>query len=88
MFRAIPFGSGEGGGRGGLRIWKGWDARRKFYIKRLKETDLGVAQAFFFGPLKETMLKRRQYIYFYIFSRATLNETFSAKYDGVLPRTP
>ena len=24
----------------------------------------------------------------YIFSRATLNETFTAKYDGVLPRTP
>ena len=22
------------------------------------------------------------------FSRATLNETFTAKYDGVLPRTP
>ena len=27
-------------------------------------------------------------IYFYIFSRATLNETFTAKYDGGLPRTP
>ena len=40
------------------------------------------------GPLKETMLKRRQYIYFYIFSRATLNETYTAKYDGFLPRTP
>ena len=25
---------------------------------------------------------------FYIFSRATLKETFMAKYDGVLPRTP
>ena len=34
------------------------------------------------------MLKHRQYIYFYIFSRATLNETFTAKYDGVLPRKP
>ena len=34
------------------------------------------------------MLKHRQYIYFYIFSRATLNKTFTAKYDGVLPRTP
>ena len=30
------------------------------------------------------MLKHRQYI----FSRATLNEAFTAKYDGVLPRTP
>ena len=28
------------------------------------------------------------YIYFYIFSRATLNKTFTAKYDGVLPGTP
>ena len=34
------------------------------------------------------MLKHRQYIYFYIFSRATLNKTLTAKYDGVLPRTP
>ena len=34
------------------------------------------------------MLKHRQYIYFYNFSHATLNETFMAKYDGVLPRTP
>ena len=43
---------------------------------------------FFFLPLKETMPKHRQYIYFYIFSRVTLNETFRAKYDGVLPRAP
>ena len=28
-----------------------------------------------------------KYIFSY-FSRATLNETFTAKYDGVLPRTP
>ena len=34
------------------------------------------------------MLKLRQNIYFYSFSRATLNETFTTKYDGVLPRTP
>ena len=33
--------------RGGLRIWKGWDARLKFWIKPLKETYLGVAQDFF-----------------------------------------
>ena len=26
--------------------------------------------------------------HFYIFSRATLNETFTAKYEGVLSRTP
>ena len=66
---------------------RGGDARRKFWIKPLKENDLGVAQAFFL-PLKENMLKHRQYIHFYIFSRATLNETFTAKYDRVLPRTP
>ena len=27
-------------------------------------------------------------MYFHIFWRATLNETSTAKYDGVLPRTP
>ena len=32
------------------------------------------------------MLKHRQYIYFYIFWRAILNETSRAKYDGLLPR--
>ena len=58
-----------------------------FELNPQKETDLGGAQAFF-DPLKETMLKHRQYIYFHTFSRATLNETFTAKYDGVLPRTP
>ena len=36
------------------------DARRKF-----KETDLGVAELAFFDPLKETVLKHRQYTYFY-----------------------
>ena len=52
--------------RGGLRIWNGGDARRTFWIKPLKETDLGVAQAFF-DPLKETMLKHRQYYIFIFF---------------------
>ena len=28
------------------------------------------------------------YIYFYIFSRATLNKTFTPKYDGVFPKHP
>ena len=73
--------------RGDSAYWRSGDTRLKFWIKPLKETDLGVAQDFFW-PLKETMLKHRQYIYFYIFWRATLNETFTAKYDGVLPRTP
>ena len=37
----------EGGAPVGLRIWQGGDARRKFWIKPLKETDLGGAQAIF-----------------------------------------
>ena len=45
---------------------RGGDARRKFCIKPLKETDLGVAQAFF-DPLKETMLKHKQYYIFIFF---------------------
>ena len=45
---------------------RGGDAHRKFWIKPLQETNLGVVQAFFL-PLKETMLKHRQYTYIYIF---------------------
>ena len=41
------------GGGGDSAYERGGDARRKFLIKLLKETDLGVAQAFFFFyPLK------------------------------------
>ena len=41
-------GGGEGGRRMGDTAYeRGGDARRKSYIKPLKETDLGVAQAFF-----------------------------------------
>ena len=32
---------------GGSAYERGGDARRKFWIQPLKETDLGVAQAFF-----------------------------------------
>ena len=35
------------GGGGNSAYERGGDARRKFWIKPLKETDLGVAQAFF-----------------------------------------
>ena len=35
------------GGEGDSAYEGGTDARRKFWIKLLKETDLGVAQAFF-----------------------------------------
>ena len=34
-------------GGGDSAYERGWDARRKFWIKPLKETDLGVVQAFF-----------------------------------------
>ena len=36
----------EGGGGGDSAYERGGDARRKFWIKALKETDLGVAHAF------------------------------------------
>ena len=35
------------GGGGDSAYERGGDVRRKFWIKPLKETDLGVAQAFF-----------------------------------------
>ena len=44
-------GLAQGGGGGGNSAYeRGGDARRKFWIQPLKETDLGVAQAFFFDP--------------------------------------
>ena len=49
----------------------------------IKETDLGVAQALF-TPQRDHVKTQTIYIFF---SRATLNETLTAKYDGVLPRT-
>ena len=42
-------------GGGGLPYKRDGDARRKFWIKPLKEIYLGVAQSFFW-PLKETIL--------------------------------
>ena len=41
----IVFSAARGGGDSAYE--RGGDARRKFWIKPLKETDLGVAQAFF-----------------------------------------
>ena len=62
--RELFYDSVHGTGGGGNSAYdRGGDASRKFWIRPLKETDLGVAQAFFW-LLKET--KRRQYIYFYI----------------------
>ena len=42
----------------------------------------------FFDPLKGTILNTQTNKKYSNFSRATLNETFTAKYNGVLPRTP
>ena len=53
----------------------------------LKNTvDRGSAESF--GPVSGFCQSRSSDCGFYIFSRATLNETFTAKYGGVLPRTP
>ena len=41
-----------------------------------------------FLPLKEEIKRIKKYKYFYISSRATLNETLTAKYNGIFPRTP
>ena len=40
-----------------MKMKRGGYACQKFWIKPLKETNLGVAQAFF-GPLKETIKKK------------------------------
>ena len=50
------------GGGGNSAYEGGGEARRKFWIKTLKETDLGVAQA------KETMLTDNVYIFIFFAS--------------------
>ena len=45
--RLDPMSPGGGGGRENSAYERGGDVRRKFWIEPLKETDLGVAQAFF-----------------------------------------
>ena len=73
-------------GGGSSAYERGGDAPRKFWIKLLKETDRGVAQVFL-TPKRDHVKTQTIYIFLY-FSRATLNETSTTKYDGVLPRTP
>ena len=87
---AMP-GTPRGGGGGDSAYERGGDARWKFWIKTPKGDQSGRGSSFFW-PLKETMLKHRQYMYLYIcvflYICATLNETSTAKYYSVLPRTP
>ena len=64
---------------------RGGDARRKFGLNPRDRSGRGPSV---FCPLKETTRIYISNIYFYIFSCTTLNETFTAKFDGVLPRTP
>ena len=67
---------GVGGGAGGrLPYKKGRDAHRKFKMNPLKETNLGVAQAF---------LTPKVNIHFYISSHATLKKTFTATYKCMM----
>ena len=77
----------SGGGGEDSAYERGGDARLKFWNKTPKGDQLGRGSSFF-GPLKETMLKHRQYNIFTFFSHATLNETFTAKRDGVCPEHP
>ena len=75
------------GGGGGLRIWKGWRCSSEILNKAPKGDRSGRVPSVFLTPKRDDK-KYISNIYLYIFSRATLNETFTAKYDGVLPRTP
>ena len=54
--------------RGGeLCIWKDGDACRKFWIKPLKETDLGVAQAFL-TPKRDHIKTQTKHIFLHFFT--------------------
>ena len=47
---------------------RGGDARRKFWIKPLKETDLGATQAFFLIPKRNHVKTQTTYIFLYFFA--------------------
>ena len=83
-------------GGGGLPYERGGDARRKLWIKGDYS---GRSPIFVFLSLKAIFLNFdymnrvdktnwKYIIFFNISSNATLRETFTAKYNGVLPRTP
>ena len=57
-------------------------------MKPLNETNLGVAQPFFLTPKKDHFKTQTNIFYIYFLACNPIKETFTAKYDGVLPRTP
>ena len=68
---------------------RGGDAPRKFWIKLLKETDRGVAQVFL-TPKRDHVKTQTIYIflYFYIFSRATLKRPLRLNIMAFFPEHP
>ena len=82
--------------QGELPCERGRDARRKFWIIPLKETNLGVVLTFFdpykcFDYMNRVNKINWKYIIFYISSCATLKEIPfwpNIIINGVLPRTP
>ena len=71
--------------RGDSAYERGGHARLKFWFKPLKET--WVWPNIFLTPKRDHVKAQTIYIFLY-FLACNLNETFTAKYDGVLPRTP
>ena len=76
------FSPGGGAGGGETPIWTGQGCSLE-----IKETNLGVAQRFFW-PIKAIILNFDYMDRVNFFSSATLKETFTAKYNAVLPRKP
>ena len=66
-------------------IRKGWGCSSEILNQTPKGDRSGRGLSFFPTPKRDHVKTQAIYIFLY-FSRATLNETFTAKYDGVLPR--
>ena len=54
----------------------------------LLQCSLGIDVIENFDYMNRVNKSNKKCIYFHISSRVTLNETLTAKYNGVLPRTP
>ena len=66
-------------------IRKGWGCSSEILNQTPKGDRSGRGLSFFRTPKRDHVKTQAFYIFLY-FSRATLNETVTAKYDGVLPR--